>query len=180
MILQWPLLKRLHTVDVRAEVNLADVVVLQHRGVSSVGSVVSGAVVEGAAGGEGQAGVESVLLDQLTGAFLQSLTGRERGKKGGRRETRLFTQRKETRRTLKKETCGGHSLTRSQSWSFRAAWSCGHAGGPVCALRPPVGSRSTSPRWPCPGPASRRDPSATLHCDFRGATGGMGRGQKEN
>lgn len=74
------LLSRRHTVDVRAKVNLADVVVLQHRGVSSVGSVVSGAVVEGAAGGEGQAGVESVLLDQLAGAFLQPLTVREGGR----------------------------------------------------------------------------------------------------
>lgn len=64
------LLNRRRTVDVRAEVNLADVVVLQHSGVSGIGSVVSGAVVEGASSGESQAGVESVLLDQFTGAFL--------------------------------------------------------------------------------------------------------------
>lgn len=37
----------------------------------------SGAVVEGAAGGEGQAGVQSVLLDELAGAFLQPLAGQE-------------------------------------------------------------------------------------------------------
>lgn len=73
----------------RAEVNLADVVILQHGGISSVGSVVSGAVVEGAAGGEGQASVESVLLDQLTGAFFQPLTGQEgeREREGGGRDT---------------------------------------------------------------------------------------------
>lgn len=72
----------------RAEVNLADVVVLQHSRISGVGSVVSGAVVEGAAGGEGQAGVESVLLDQLTGTILQPLTEQDGGK-----ETRLLRGR---------------------------------------------------------------------------------------
>lgn len=66
----------------RAEVDLADVVVLQHSGVAGVGGVVSGAVVEGAAGGEGQAGVESVLLDQLPGAFLQPLAVQGGGVRG--------------------------------------------------------------------------------------------------
>lgn len=71
------LLSRRRTVDVRPEVNLADIIILQNGGISSVGSVVSGAVVEGTAGREGQASVESVLLDQLTGAFFQPLTGQE-------------------------------------------------------------------------------------------------------
>lgn len=57
----------------RAEVDLADVVVLQHGGVPGVGGVVGGAVVERAAGGEGQAGVQAVLLYQLARAVLQSL-----------------------------------------------------------------------------------------------------------
>lgn len=61
------------TVDVSAEVDLADVVVLQDGGVSGVGGVVGGAVVQGTAGGEGQAGVQPVLLDQLTGTILQTL-----------------------------------------------------------------------------------------------------------
>lgn len=64
----------------RAEVDLADVVVLQDGGVSGVGSVVGSTMVEGAAGGEGQAGVQAVLLDQLAGAVLQPLAG---GRGGG-------------------------------------------------------------------------------------------------
>lgn len=67
-----------------AEVDLADVVVLQDGGVSGVGGVVGGAVVQGAAGGEGQAGVQPVLLDQLTGAILQTLA-KPRGVKRNRR-----------------------------------------------------------------------------------------------
>lgn len=58
-----------------AEVDLADVVVLQDGGVTGVGSVVGSAVVQGAAGGEGQAGVQPVLLYQLTRAVLQPLAG---------------------------------------------------------------------------------------------------------
>lgn len=69
------------TVDVRAEVNLADVVVLQDSGVSGVGSVVGSTMVQGAAGGEGQAGIQPVLLYQLTRTVLQPLT---RGEKDGR------------------------------------------------------------------------------------------------
>lgn len=83
------LLNLWRTVDVRAEVNLADVVVLQHGGVSGVGSVVSGAVIEGAASGEGQAGVESVFLDQLTRAILQPLTEQDGGRDKGRWWQRL-------------------------------------------------------------------------------------------
>lgn len=51
------------TVDVSSKVNLADVVVAQHSGVSRVGGVVSSTVVDGAAGGKGQAGLEPVLFD---------------------------------------------------------------------------------------------------------------------
>lgn len=53
-----------------AEVDLADVVVLQHGGVSGVGSVVGSAVIQRAAGGEGQAGVQPVLLYQLPRTVL--------------------------------------------------------------------------------------------------------------
>ncbi len=63
-----------HTVDVRAKVNLADIVVLQDSGVSGVGSVVGSTMVQGAAGGEGQACVQLVLLYQLTRTVLQPLT----------------------------------------------------------------------------------------------------------
>lgn len=68
------------TVDVRAEVDLADVVVLQDCGVSGVGSVVGSTMVQGAAGREGQAGVQLVLLYQFTRAVLQSLTGGRDGR----------------------------------------------------------------------------------------------------
>lgn len=78
------------TVDVRAEVDLADVIILQHSGVSGIGSVVGGAVVEGTAGGEGQAGIQSILLYQLTGAVLQPLTG------GEKRKQHILIQRKFT------------------------------------------------------------------------------------
>lgn len=57
----------------RAEVDLADVVVLQDGGVPGVGSVVGGTMIEGAAGGKRQAGVEFVLFDQFTGTVLQPL-----------------------------------------------------------------------------------------------------------
>jgi len=60
---------------VRAEVDLADVIVLQDGGVSGVGGVVGCTMVQGAAGGEGQAGVQPVLLYQLTGTILQTLAG---------------------------------------------------------------------------------------------------------
>ena len=50
-------------VDVRPKVNLAHVAVLQHRLVARVGRPVRGHVVERAAGREGNAGLEAVLLD---------------------------------------------------------------------------------------------------------------------
>lgn len=62
------------TVDVRAKVDLADVVVLQDGGVSGIRSVVGSTMVQGAAGGEGQAGVQPVLFYQFTGTILQTLT----------------------------------------------------------------------------------------------------------
>lgn len=71
----------------RAEVNLADVVVLQDSGVSGVGSVVGSTVVQGAAGGEGQAGVQPVLLYQLTRAVLQPLADERRGMGDGEYES---------------------------------------------------------------------------------------------
>lgn len=62
------------TVDVSSEVNLADVVVAQHSGVSCVWRVVGSTVVDGAASGKGQAGLEPILFDELPGAVLQLLT----------------------------------------------------------------------------------------------------------
>lgn len=70
--------KHFPTVDVRPKVDLADVVVAQHRGVSGVGGVVSSTVVDGAAGGEGQARLQPVLLDEPPGAVLQPLAGSHR------------------------------------------------------------------------------------------------------
>lgn len=81
------------TVDVCPEVDLADVIILQDGGVSGVGSVVGGAVVEGAAGGEGQASIQTVLLYQLTGAVLQPLT------EGKKRKQHILIQRKLTQNT---------------------------------------------------------------------------------
>lgn len=70
------------TVDVGSKVNLADVVVAQHRGVSCVWRVVGSTVVDGAAGGKGQAGLEPVLLDEPPGAVLQLLTAEKRQERG--------------------------------------------------------------------------------------------------
>lgn len=64
------------TVDVRAKVNFADIVVLKHCGVAGVGSVVSSTVVERATRGEGQSSIETIFLNQLPGAVLQLLTAR--------------------------------------------------------------------------------------------------------
>lgn len=58
----------------RSKVNLADVVVAQYGRVSSVGGIVSGAVVDGAAGGEGQTCLQPVFFDEPPGAVLQLLT----------------------------------------------------------------------------------------------------------
>lgn len=71
-----------------AKVDLADVVVLEDSGVSSIGSVVSSTVVQGAAGGEGQAGVQPVLLYQLTRAVLQPLANQNR--EGRKQEIQIF------------------------------------------------------------------------------------------
>lgn len=57
----------------RPKVNLADVVVAQHRGISGVGGIVSSTVVDGAASGEGQSRLQPVLLDESPGAVLQPL-----------------------------------------------------------------------------------------------------------
>ena len=60
-------------VDVGAEVNLADVVVLEDRLVAGVGRVMGRAVVDGAPSGKCKAGVQSVLADHLPGNALQPL-----------------------------------------------------------------------------------------------------------
>ena len=52
-------------VDVRAEVDLTDVVILQHRLITRVRRPVGGDVVERAAGRESDARLEAVLLHQL-------------------------------------------------------------------------------------------------------------------
>ena len=52
-------------VDVRAEVDLTDVVILQHRLITRVRGPVGGDVVERAAGRERDARLEAVLLHQL-------------------------------------------------------------------------------------------------------------------
>lgn len=66
-----------------SKVNLADVIVAQHGGVSGIGGVVGRAVVDGAAGGKGQAGLQPVLLDEPPGAVLQLLTAGGRQQQAG-------------------------------------------------------------------------------------------------
>lgn len=61
-----------------AKVDLADIIVLQDSSVSGIGSVVGSTMVQGAASREGQAGVQPILLYQLTRTVLQPLTGGER------------------------------------------------------------------------------------------------------
>lgn len=58
------------------------------------------------------------------------------------------------------------SLTRFRSWSCQVSGSCGHASGPACAPRLPAGSRSTSPHWLYPAPASPRWSYVTQRCDW--------------
>lgn len=155
----------LHTVDVCPKINLADVVVLQDCGVPSIRSVVGSTVVEGAASGEGQASVQPVLLDQLTGAAFQSLAWETNDVKNVNQRTSA-----EPNQTPSSDLqrCSFHSsLTRCQSWSDRVWWSCGRAAGPVCGPQPPVWSRSTSPRWLCPAPVAPRCSFATLHCGWK-------------
>lgn len=60
----------------RSKVNFADVVVAERGGVSCVGGVVRRTVVDGAAGGEGQACAQPVLFDESPGAVLKLLTDR--------------------------------------------------------------------------------------------------------
>ena len=65
------------TVNVRAKVNFADIVVLKHRGVACVWGVVSGTVVQRAARGEGQPCIQTILLYQHPRTALQTLTEEE-------------------------------------------------------------------------------------------------------
>lgn len=62
----------------RAEVDLADVVVLENGGVSRVRSVVSRAVVQRAAGRKSQTSIQTIFLNQLPRTILQFLTVREK------------------------------------------------------------------------------------------------------
>lgn len=66
------------TINVRAEVDLADIVVLENGRVSCVRSVVSGAVVQRAAGRKSQTSVQTIFLDQLPRAIFQFFTSREK------------------------------------------------------------------------------------------------------
>ena len=164
----------------RAEVDLADVVVLQDGGVSGVGSVVGSTMVQGAAGGESQAGVQPVLLDQLTRTVLQPLAGEikwedlKTANRGNKPRVQcsgiLFILAQSHIRvdnnSDEMDRSDGGRLTRFQSWSVRVSWSRGRAGGPVCGPRLPVWSRSTPPRWLYPSPASPRGSYATPHCDW--------------
>ena len=65
-----------------AKVNLADVVVLQHGGVSGVGGVVGRTVVEGAACGEGKTCIQPILLNELPRTAFQPLAERDDGWRG--------------------------------------------------------------------------------------------------
>jgi hypothetical protein len=68
-----------HTIDVSAKVNLHDVVVLKDCLVPSIGSVVSGDMVQRASGGESNAGLESILFNQSPGPVLDHLTNVNHG-----------------------------------------------------------------------------------------------------
>lgn len=57
-----------------AEVDFADVIKAQYSGVACVWGVVSSTVVNGAAGGECQARMQPIFLDESPGAVLQLLT----------------------------------------------------------------------------------------------------------
>ena len=84
----------------RAKVELHDVVVLQHSGVAGVGRVVGGALVEGDAGGEGEARLQPVGLDQAARRRLHRLTGthRDYGTRGfsrlAQKNSKLFRRKK--------------------------------------------------------------------------------------
>lgn len=118
-------LRRAPTVDVRPKVNLADVVVAQHSGVSCVGGVVSSTVVDGAAGGESQACLQPVFFDEPPGAVLQPLTA------GSRKQQRDYCQGRQCVRESCSYVCvsvettscsqmrqyAGARLTRCRSWS---------------------------------------------------------------
>lgn len=71
-----------------SKVNFADIVVAQHRGVSCVWGVVGSTVVDGAAGGEGQACLQPVFFDEPPGAVLQLLTARNRKQHKGTMDNR--------------------------------------------------------------------------------------------
>lgn len=77
------------TVDVCAKVDLAHVVILQHGGVSSVGCVMSSAVIERAASGKSQTCFQSILLNQPPAALLQPLTESERQREDERLGMRI-------------------------------------------------------------------------------------------
>ena len=56
------------------KIDLHHVVILEHRGVASVGGVVGGTVVEGHAGRESGTRLQLVLFDQLAGNPFQRLS----------------------------------------------------------------------------------------------------------
>lgn len=177
----------------RPKVNLADVVVAQHSGVSCIGGVVSSTVVDGAAGGESQACLQPVFFDEPPGAVLQPLTARSR-KQHAEEQQRDYCQARQCIRescspgcisklffffmcvSVETTSCSQISqyvaacLTRCRSWSSPVWSSSWRTSGPADEPQQPAWNRSTSPRWPGPARASPHWWSAMLHCAWRERT----------
>lgn len=58
------------TIDVNTIVYLAHIVIGEDSLITSIGSVMSSTVIEGAASGKGQTSLQTLLLDQLAVSFL--------------------------------------------------------------------------------------------------------------
>lgn len=70
------------TINMNTKVNLAHVAVFKNSLVSSVGGVMSSAVVQRASSGESNARLESVSLNQVTGTILNHLDNIDHGHAG--------------------------------------------------------------------------------------------------
>lgn len=90
------------TIYVRSKVNFADIVVAQYSGVSCIGGVVCSTVVNGAAGGEGQACFQPVLFDEFSRAVLQLLAAKSRNHHKGTVDENLHHWQK-SRKWLKSQ-----------------------------------------------------------------------------
>lgn len=111
------------TVDVSSKVDFADIIIAQHGGVSCIRGVVGSTVVDGAACGEGQAGPQSIFIDEFPGAVLQLLTAKaiESGNRGTitdkNNKTAVRTDGAPGNSSQSFQHQSSKRLTRCQSWS---------------------------------------------------------------